>query len=108
MPAEWEPHAATWLAWPHFRNDWPGKFEPIPWVYAEVIRNLAPHERVGMAERRTEQGVVVCPRVRGGEEACQLVDDALVLLRRRQRAAQRQRRQRQHERPTGAQDPQSA
>jgi len=30
MPAEWEPHEATWLAWPHFRNDWPGKFEPIP------------------------------------------------------------------------------
>lgn len=46
MPAEWEPHAATWLAWPHFRADWPGKFDPIPWVYAEVIRNLAPHERV--------------------------------------------------------------
>ncbi len=46
MPAEWEPHAATWLAWPHFKDDWPGKFEPIPWVYAEIIRNLAPHERV--------------------------------------------------------------
>ena len=46
MPAEWEPHAATWLAWPHYRGDWPGKFEPIPWVYAEIIRNLARHERV--------------------------------------------------------------
>jgi agmatine deiminase len=46
MPAEWEPHAATWLAWPHYRGDWPGKFEPIPWVYAEIIRNLAKHERV--------------------------------------------------------------
>ena len=46
MPAEWEPHAATWLAWPHFHGDWPGKFEPIPWVYAEIIRNLARHERV--------------------------------------------------------------
>jgi len=46
MPAEWEPHAATWLAWPHFHGDWPGKFEPIPWVYAEIIRNLAKHERV--------------------------------------------------------------
>ena len=41
MPAEWEPHAATWLAWPHYQGDWPGKFEPIPWVYAEIIRNLA-------------------------------------------------------------------
>ncbi|MGO9083892.1 MAG: agmatine/peptidylarginine deiminase [Candidatus Sulfotelmatobacter sp.] len=46
MPAEWEPHAATWLAWPHNHDDWPGKFEPIPWVYAEIIRNLAKHERV--------------------------------------------------------------
>jgi agmatine deiminase len=46
MPAEWEPHAATWLAWPHYRNDWPGKFEPIPWVYAEIIRQLAKHERI--------------------------------------------------------------
>jgi agmatine deiminase len=46
MPAEWEPHAATWLAWPHYHGDWPGKFEPIPWVYAEIIRNLSRHERV--------------------------------------------------------------
>jgi len=46
MPAEWEPHQATWLAWPHNHADWPGKFEPIPWVYTEIIRNLAHHERV--------------------------------------------------------------
>ena len=46
MPPEWDPHAATWLAWPHYRGDWPGKFEPIPWVYSEIIRNLARHERV--------------------------------------------------------------
>jgi len=48
MPAEWEEHASTWLAWPHFRGDWPGKFEPIPWVYAEIIRNLARNERVDL------------------------------------------------------------
>ncbi len=46
MPAEWEPHAATWLAWPHYHGDWPGKFEPIPWVFAEIIRYLARHERI--------------------------------------------------------------
>jgi len=46
MPAEWAPHAATWLAWPHYHGDWPGKFEPIPWVYTEIIRNLSRHERV--------------------------------------------------------------
>jgi agmatine deiminase len=48
MPAEWEPHASTWLAWPHYRGDWPGKFEPIPWVYAEIIRHLSRHERVDL------------------------------------------------------------
>ena len=48
MPAEWEPHESTWLAWPHLRGDWPGKFEAIPWVYAEIVRNLARHERVDL------------------------------------------------------------
>ena len=46
MPAEWEPHEATWLAWPHNRSDWPGRFTPIPWVYAEIVRNLARVEGV--------------------------------------------------------------
>jgi agmatine deiminase len=46
MPAEWEPHQATWLAWPHNVRDWPGKFGPIPWAYAEVVRNVARGERV--------------------------------------------------------------
>ncbi|HET7186365.1 MAG TPA: agmatine deiminase family protein [Terriglobales bacterium] len=46
MPAEWEPHASTWLGWPHNRTDWPGKFPPIPWVYAEIVRHLAGVERV--------------------------------------------------------------
>ena len=48
MPAEWEPHASTWLAWPHYRGDWPGKFEPIPWVYAEIIRHLSQHEPIDL------------------------------------------------------------
>lgn len=46
FPAEWEPHAATWIAWPHHEPDWPGKLEPIPWVYAEIVRVLHEHERV--------------------------------------------------------------
>jgi agmatine deiminase len=46
MPAEWEPHAATWLAWPHEPTDWPGKFEAIPWVFAEVARHLQEGERI--------------------------------------------------------------
>lgn len=46
MPAEWEPQRATWLAWPHNRSDWPGKFQPIPFVYAEIVRHLARAARV--------------------------------------------------------------
>jgi agmatine deiminase len=46
MPAEWERHDATWIAWPHHEPDWPGKLAPIPWVYGEIVRVLHRHERV--------------------------------------------------------------
>lgn len=46
MPAEWEPHEATWLGWPHEVTDWPGKFAPIPWAFAEIVRHLSKVERV--------------------------------------------------------------
>jgi agmatine deiminase len=46
FPPEWHPHSATWLGWPHHRPDWPGKFETIPWVYAEIVRVLHRHEPV--------------------------------------------------------------
>ena len=46
MPAEWEPHEATWIAWPHNHDDWPGRFEPIGWVYVEIVRRLHRSERV--------------------------------------------------------------
>jgi agmatine deiminase len=46
MPAEWEPHQATWLGWPHNPTDWPGKLEPIHWVYGEIVRKIAPAEVV--------------------------------------------------------------
>src|SRR5262249_29331650 len=54
---EWEPHEATWIAWPHNKNDWPGKFAAIPWVYAEIVRHLHQSERVrilfnNVAQRR--------------------------------------------------------
>jgi agmatine deiminase len=46
MPAEWETHEATWLGWPHEVTDWPGKFAPIPWAFAEIVRHLSQVERV--------------------------------------------------------------
>jgi agmatine deiminase len=58
-PAEWEPHAATWIGWPHHEPDWPGKFEPIPWVYAEIARVL----------HRTEPVNILCSSEAHIEEA---------------------------------------
>ena len=46
IPAEWEPHEATWIGWPHNKEDWPGKFSPIPWVYAEIVKNISTGEKV--------------------------------------------------------------
>jgi agmatine deiminase len=51
MPAEWETHAATWIAWPHNREDWPGKFAPIAWVYTEIVRYLSRVEKVCIVVR---------------------------------------------------------
>ena len=48
MPAEWAPHQATWIAWPHNPSDWPGRFQPIPWVYCEIVRALARVEQVNI------------------------------------------------------------
>ena len=59
MPAEWEPHRATWIAWPHNRSDWPGRIEAVRWCYVEIVRGLAAVERVEIVlpdagvERRT-------------------------------------------------------
>jgi agmatine deiminase len=55
MPAEWEPHEATWIAWPHERSDWPGKFAPVPWIYGDIVRHLSRVERVRIIVRDARQ-----------------------------------------------------
>uniref|UniRef100_A0A7V2ZKR2 Agmatine deiminase family protein n=1 Tax=Ignavibacterium album TaxID=591197 RepID=A0A7V2ZKR2_9BACT len=46
LPAEWEKHEATWIGWPANKEDWPGKFIPIPWVYGEIVRYISREEKV--------------------------------------------------------------
>src|SRR5262249_25998910 len=46
MPAEWEPHEATWIAWPHNPTDWPDKLDTIRWVYTEIVRRIGAGEIV--------------------------------------------------------------
>ena len=65
MPAEWERHSSTLLAWPHNKADWPDKFAPIPWVYAEIIRYLTQVERVSLIvrnEKEKTQATDICER----------------------------------------------
>jgi agmatine deiminase len=65
MPAEWERHEATWLAWPHNPTDWPGKLEAVRWVYGEIVRRLALGERVRLlvnhkTDERLARRILAC------------------------------------------------
>jgi len=67
MPAEWEPHAATWLAWPHHEADWPGKMEAVRWVYGEMARKISPGETVRILVRhRAEEKLAASHLKRAG------------------------------------------
>ncbi len=70
-PAEWERHDATWIAWPHHEPDWPGKFEPIPWVYAEIVRALHGNERVEILchDAAVHESAVKCLSAHGVSES---------------------------------------
>jgi agmatine deiminase len=59
MPAEWEPHEGTWIAWPHEETDWPGKFAAVPWVYCEFIRRLSRVERVHILAKDTQPAALL-------------------------------------------------
>ncbi len=68
-PAEWEPHEATWISWPHNRTDWPGKFPTIPWVYAEIVRKISPGERLHViVESRDHEALVTRILQRAGAD----------------------------------------
>src|SRR5688500_18384613 len=46
MPPEWAPRRGTWLSWPHKQASWPDNFEPVPRIFAAMVRELVPHEEV--------------------------------------------------------------
>ncbi|HEX6645349.1 MAG TPA: agmatine deiminase family protein, partial [Gemmatimonadales bacterium] len=70
MPAEWAPHRGTWLSWPHKEASWPGKFEPVPDIFAEMVRHLAAVEEVhingaGVEMEDAVRGVLRASKVSG-------------------------------------------
>ena len=73
MPAEWEPHAATWLAWPHKEDSWPGNFAPIPAVWVEIVRALAPYEAVNILVNDS----AMAARVRAGLHAREVFAESI-------------------------------
>lgn len=74
MPAEWEPHAGTWLAWPHNRKHWPGKFDPIPKMYVQFIKALTRSERVFLCVQDIEMEREVRTLLEQGNVALRQVD----------------------------------
>ena len=67
MPAEWEPHEATWLGWPHNETDWPDKIDTIRWVYGEMVRKISAGELVRILVRhRAEQKLATSYLKRAG------------------------------------------
>jgi agmatine deiminase len=59
LPAEWEPHEATWLSWPHNPDTWPGCLAEAETEYVEIVRALAGRERarVNVRDARMEEAV---------------------------------------------------
>src|SRR3989338_4258494 len=54
MPAEWEPHRATWLAWPHDRVTWPKELPDLERTYVEMIEYLHEGEEVCLLVREDQ------------------------------------------------------
>lgn len=54
LPPEWSPHEATWIGWPYNKSDWPGKFSPIPYVYAEIVKYISREEKIRIFVQSTE------------------------------------------------------
>jgi len=73
MPAEWEPHEATWIAWPRNPTDWPDKMDTIRWVYTEIVRKIAAGEKVRIViESRTDQKIARRYLARAGADSEQV------------------------------------
>lgn len=75
MPAEWEPHASTWLSWPHNPNTWPDRFAPIPGVWAELARVLSQYEPVNILAGG-EAVMAQAQSLLGGVQRVSLIDIA--------------------------------
>ncbi len=67
-PAEWERHAATWLAWPHNPETWPGRIDGAISAVVAMVRALAPHEAVAILVDASEGLIEVLPRILGAAQ----------------------------------------
>ncbi len=73
MPAEWDRHEATWLAWPHNPADWPRKVSTIRWAYGEMVRKIGPGETVRMlVDSPAAQAVASATLTQAGADVSQV------------------------------------
>lgn len=76
MPAEWEPQEAVWLSWPHKRASWPGRFRPIPGVFASIVAHISrfEHVRINCADRLQTRAKALCRRAGANMERVEFFD----------------------------------
>jgi agmatine deiminase len=73
MPAEWAPHRATWLSWPHNRETWPTQLAPVQETWLKMIVALAPHEQVCLLVNDTQTETEVAARLKAAGAAMEAV-----------------------------------
>jgi agmatine deiminase len=78
MPPEWAPHLACYLVWPHNRDTWPGKFEVIPPIYAEMVAAIAQFEPVRLMAKDQSQIPEMRAMIRDAARAQGYEDDATI------------------------------
>jgi agmatine deiminase len=73
MPAEWAPHAATWLAWPHNRETWPTQLARVQEIWLKMIVELARAEHVNLLVNDESAEREVAARLKAAGAAMQAI-----------------------------------
>lgn len=80
MPAEWVPHLATYLVWPHNLDTWPGKFEPVVPAYARMAAAIAEFEPIRVLVKSEDEVEPVRALIRSAISRTELMSRVELLV----------------------------
>ncbi|HEU4342612.1 MAG TPA: agmatine deiminase family protein [Candidatus Binatia bacterium] len=78
MPAEWQPHRATWLAWPHNRETWPTQLNEVQETWVKMVQTLSLGERVYLLVNDESTRQHVSSRLERGGAAMEQVSVVII------------------------------